>query len=67
MTQAGTLDIYWRIGIITVVISVIVLALSPIVRRWMHIDTLRDREELAGQAEPAEPEAAGYRTAEETR
>lgn len=67
MTQAGTLAIYWKIGIVTVVISVVVLALSPIVKRWMHVDTLEDRDELAGQAELAEPQAAGFRTSEETR
>ena len=67
MTQAGTLAIYWQIGIVTVVISVVVLALSPLVKRWMHVDTLEDREELAGQAGLAEPEAAGFRTSEETR
>ncbi|MDQ2892770.1 MAG: oligopeptide:H+ symporter [Pseudomonadota bacterium] len=67
MTQAGTLAIYWKIGIVTVIISVVVLALSPIVKRWMHVDTLEDRDELAGQAELAEPQAAGFRTSGETR
>ncbi|WP_194150405.1 peptide MFS transporter [Sphingomonas oligophenolica] len=67
MTQAGTLDIYWKIGVVTIVISAVVLLLSPIVKRWMHVDTLEDRAELAGQAELGEPEAAGFRTSEETR
>ena len=67
MTQAGTLDIYWKIGIVTIVISVFVLALSGIVKRWMHVDTLEDRAELAGQAELGEPGAAGFRTSDETR
>ena len=67
MTQAGTLDIYWKIGIVTIVISVVVLALSGIVKRWMHVDTLEDRAELAGQAELGEPGAAGFRTSDETR
>jgi POT family proton-dependent oligopeptide transporter len=67
MTQAGTLDVYWKIGVVTVIISVVVLALSPIVKRWMHVDTLEDRDALAGQAELAEPEAAGFNTSGETR
>ena len=67
MTRAGTLDIYWTIGIWTIGISVVVLLLSPIVKRWMHVDTLEDRAELAGQAGLAEPEAAGINTTGETR
>lgn len=67
MTQAGTLGIYWKIGLVTIVIGVIVLALSPIVKRWMHLETLVDREELAGQAQLAEPEAAGIALSGETR
>ena len=67
MTQAGTLDIYWKIGVITIVIGGVVLLLSPIVKRWMHVDTLEDREELAGQSELGEPEAAGFHVSGETR
>src|SRR6478735_5182839 len=45
MTQAATLAIYSKIGWVAIGVSVIVLALSPIVKRWMHLDTLRDRED----------------------
>jgi POT family proton-dependent oligopeptide transporter len=38
---------------------VIVLALSPLVKRWMHLDTLRDDRALAGDRELGEPQAAG--------
>jgi POT family proton-dependent oligopeptide transporter len=34
------------------------MALSPIVKRWMHLDTLKDVE-LAGRDELAEPIAPG--------
>src|SRR3546814_9278039 len=44
MSKEATLAIYNEIGWITLGVSVVVLALSPIVKRWMHIDTLRDRE-----------------------
>jgi len=67
MTQAGTLDIYWTIGLWTIGASAVVLALSPFVKRWMHLDTLADTEELAGQAELAEPQSAGFNTSGETR
>ena len=42
MTKQGLLDIYSLFGWITIGIGVGVLALSPIVRRWMHLDSLRD-------------------------
>jgi POT family proton-dependent oligopeptide transporter len=67
MTQAGTLDIYWTIGLWTIGASVVVLALSPFVKRWMHLDTLADAEELAGQAELGEPQSAGFNISKETR
>ena len=60
MTKEATLAIYNEIGWITLGVSVVVLALSPIVKKWMHLDTLRDREEdVAGSSELAEPQAAG--------
>ena len=42
MTKQGTLDIYWQIGWIAIGVGFVVLLLSPIVKRWMHLDTLRD-------------------------
>ncbi|HEU0310991.1 MAG TPA: peptide MFS transporter [Sphingomicrobium sp.] len=59
MTKDSTLAIYDKIGWISVGVGVIVLALSPIVKRWMHLDTLRDTRDLAGDRELAEPQAAG--------
>lgn len=60
MTKEATLGIYWEIGLITIGVSVVVLALSPIVRKWMHLDTLRDRDDaVAGERELGEPQAAG--------
>lgn len=59
MTKAATLDIYDKIGWITLGVSAVILLLSPIVKKWMHLDTLRDRvDDLAGVGE-AEPQAAG--------
>ena len=44
MSKQGLLDVYELFGWITIGISVVVLALSPIVKRWMHLDTLEDHD-----------------------
>lgn len=44
MSKELTLAIYSKIGWITIGVAVVVLLLSPIVKRWMHLDTLEDRE-----------------------
>ena len=61
MTKEGTLSVYNSIGWWTIGIGIVVLLLSPIVKRWMHLDTLADDADhsLAGQAEIGEPKAAG--------
>ena len=53
MTQASALSVYNTIGWWAIGIAIVVLALSPIVKRWMHLDTLgeRDDRELAGYKE----------------
>ncbi|MBW8783614.1 MAG: MFS transporter [Novosphingobium sp.] len=50
MDKALTLSIYNQIGWITIAIAVVVLALSPVVRRWMHLATLDDRVSPGDQA-----------------
>jgi len=42
MSKELTLEIYSQIGWITIGIAAVVLLLSPIVKRWMHLDTLTD-------------------------
>jgi proton-dependent oligopeptide transporter, POT family len=42
MTKEGTLSIYNQIGWITIAVGVGVLLVSPIVKKWMHLDTLKD-------------------------
>jgi POT family proton-dependent oligopeptide transporter len=54
MSKELTLEIYSTIGWVTIGIAFVVLALSPIVKRWMHLDTLGDGtpdDELLGQEE----------------
>ncbi len=68
MTKEGTLAVYSTIGWWTIGIAVVVLALSPLIRRLMHLDTLRDADHaMPGEAELAEPQAAGLKTGAETR
>eukprot|EP01136_Pigoraptor_vietnamica_P012845 Opistho-1_new@53201 len=66
MTKTGLLDIYDLFGWIAIGVGVAVLLFSPIVRRWMHLDTLKD-EPLAGQSELGEAQAAGTRPDLETK
>jgi POT family proton-dependent oligopeptide transporter len=44
ITKQGLLDIYELFGYISVGVGAVVLLLSPIVKRWMHLDTLKDEE-----------------------
>lgn len=50
MTKQGLLDVYELFGYISVGVAVVVLLLSPIVKRWMHLDTLKDVETDAEKA-----------------
>lgn len=65
MTKDATLDVYVQIGWVAIGVGVIVLLISPIVKRWMHLDTLQDGDgdDLQGQAGIAEAGAAGVRPA----
>ena len=66
MTKEGTLAVYNTIGWWTVGIGAVVLALSPFVKKLMHLDTLRDEDRLAGRDELAEPQAPGMFPGAET-
>jgi proton-dependent oligopeptide transporter, POT family len=50
MTKQGLLDVYELFGYISIGVAVVVLLLSPIVKRWMHLDTLKDVETDAEKA-----------------
>ena len=65
MTQQATLAIYSKIGWVAIGISVVVLAVSPFVKKLMHLDTLEDikDDDLLGEKEIGEPEAAGIHPA----
>jgi POT family proton-dependent oligopeptide transporter len=59
MSKEGTLEIYWTIGLIAMGIGVVVLAVGFLIKRLMHLDTLRDDEDVFGQKEIGEAQAAG--------
>lgn len=59
------LDVYQTIGWISVGVGVLVMILAPIVKRYMHLETLRDEsvdDDMYGRSELAEPQAAGVNT-----
>jgi POT family proton-dependent oligopeptide transporter len=67
MTQGAVLSIYNQIGWVAIGVGVVVLALSPIVKRWMHLDSLRDAtpdDDLEGQSQAGmEAQEAGMHPA----
>ena len=50
MSKELVLAIYSKIGWVAIGVSVLVLAVSPFVKRWMHLDTLEDRVTPGDQA-----------------
>jgi len=65
MSKEKLLEVYELFGWISIGAAVAVLLVSPIVKRWMHLDTLEDRTvgNLAGRDELGEPAAAGVHPA----
>ncbi|MDP3783422.1 MAG: MFS transporter, partial [Sphingopyxis sp.] len=57
------LDVYQTIGLWAIGFGVLVILVSPLIKKLMHLDTLRDADELAGQGEIGEPQAAGIHPA----
>ena len=61
MTKEATLSVYDKIGWVTIGVGVVVMALSPVVKRWMHLDTLRDDTDarIADTDAAPEPQTPG--------
>jgi POT family proton-dependent oligopeptide transporter len=57
-TRESVLAVYSNVGWLGVGVGVAVLAVSPFIKRLMHLDTLQD-DAIAGAAEVGEPQAAG--------
>lgn len=66
MSKEMAMSVYSTIGWIAIGIGVAVVVISPLVKRLMHLNTLRDEEELAGYKEIGEREAAGMFPQRET-
>ena len=66
MTRGATMDIYWTIGLIAIGVWIVVIVISRLVKKLMHLDTLGDAnvgDDLAGGSEVGEPQAAGVHPA----
>ena len=57
MSRELTLSIYAELGWIALGVGLAVLLLTPVVKRWMHLDTLQD-EPAPGQPHGADRERA---------
>jgi POT family proton-dependent oligopeptide transporter len=59
VAKETVLDVYTTVGWVAVGVGVAVIAVSPLIKRLMHLDTLRDADEpAAGREESAEPVGA---------
>ena len=52
-------DVYTTVGWIAVGVGVAIILISPLIKKLMHLDTLRDDDELAGYKELGEKQAPG--------
>jgi POT family proton-dependent oligopeptide transporter len=57
--QQVVLDVYTQIGWIAIAVGIGFVVVSPLIKRLMHLDTLRDDAVLAGGAQLAEQQGAG--------
>jgi proton-dependent oligopeptide transporter, POT family len=64
--KAVVLDVYSTVGWVAIGFGVAVVLISPLIKKLMHLDTLKD-DDLAGTAELAEPQAPGIHIKDETR
>lgn len=64
------LGVYSTVGWTAVAVGVGVIIISPLIKKLMHLDTLKDDsidDDMLGQAELANPDAAGINTQGEVR
>lgn len=52
MTREGALEAYWTMGLVAVGVGLVVMVVSPLVKKLMHLDSLKDDDDgLAGSSE----------------
>ncbi|MGP1282610.1 MAG: peptide MFS transporter [Parasphingopyxis sp.] len=64
------LGVYETVGLVAIGVGVAVMIISPLIKKLMHLDTLKDDsidDDMLGQSELAEPQAAGINTTGEVR
>ncbi len=64
--KSVVLDVYSTVGWVAIGVGVGVMVISPLIKKLMHLDTLQDDnvgDDLAGQNEVGEPQAAGIHPA----
>ncbi len=61
------LDVYTTVGWVAVGVGVAVMVVAPLIKKLMHLDTLRDEPELAGYSQLAEKQAPGMSPQDEQR
>ncbi|MCR2832388.1 peptide MFS transporter [Parerythrobacter lacustris] len=69
MTRELALNAYWNMGLVAVGVGLVVMVVSPLVKKLMHLDSLRDDDDASeasrvfGDAEVGEPQAGGIHPA----
>ncbi|NNC73489.1 MAG: peptide MFS transporter [Sphingomonadaceae bacterium] len=68
--EARTIEVYSTVGWTAVGVGVAMLVIAPLVKKLMHLDTLKDDnvgDDMLGQSELGAPDAAGVNTTGEVR
>jgi POT family proton-dependent oligopeptide transporter len=66
MTRDAALEVYWTMGLVAVGVGLVVMVVSPLVKKLMHLDTLSDDtvdDDLLGQSEVGEAQSGGVHPA----
>jgi POT family proton-dependent oligopeptide transporter len=45
--QQTVLDVYWTVGLVAIGVGIAFFVISPFIKKLMHLDTLKDSEEVA--------------------
>ncbi|WP_017931595.1 peptide MFS transporter [Robiginitomaculum antarcticum] len=68
--ESQVLSVYSKVGWIAIGVGLLMAVASPVITKFMHLDTLQDDtvdDDLAGQSQIGEPMAAGIHTEDEMK